>query len=237
MDNRSQIQQQAEALTQYIEDGEAEVQRAGLSRKPLEIPRELSAEFERWITRRRPPLMWVQAPSFSPIGPALSQAALRAKESIVGTGTPCITFFCKSRFYSFAGRLGLLDKDAAVVSLLYSTIRQLAGLLPATLPSSPDLDPAQFAALNGTLHSLPTALNIIMALLVHTQPGISWIIDGLQHAGGTYSTPYLHQFIHILRRCKVCFTTDGQCAVLDRTVAFRERVDASSFVQGRGGRV
>ncbi|KAK4656425.1 hypothetical protein QC762_0060250 [Podospora pseudocomata] len=185
--------------------------------------------------------MWIEGPAVSSSGSVLSQAAIEAVNTIANAGTPCISVFCKSR-YNFATR-GLGHTDAAVISLYYSVIRQLAQIVPPEFEGSPGLQKHCFERLDGSLESLGTALAIIKALLKHAPPSIAWVIDGLQFAGGSQDGyAHIQDFIQVLRdqeqerTSRVCFTTDGRSQVLDRGITVRERVDASRLVQARGGR-
>nr|CDP29171.1 Putative protein of unknown function [Podospora anserina S mat+] len=242
------IQQYTEALKPYIESAE-EFHRAQSNPQTTMVPQDVYAELSRRISGSGSRMMWVEGPD-SPGNPFLSQAALKAVDGVMNAGIPCISYFCKSR-YSFAGsgrsgsKSALSHRDAAVVCLLYSIIRQLAWVLPREgFKAGKNLDGDQFAKLNGTLHSLPTALNIIKALLEYTPPVISWVIDGLQFTGDKESMGKLWNLITLLREhmqdsrrvSKTLFTTDGRNQVLVRGTTARERVDALGLVRARGGK-
>ncbi|KAK0716573.1 hypothetical protein B0T21DRAFT_63901 [Apiosordaria backusii] len=240
---RHEMQQYTHDLARYIEDGDQDVVRRALAygRTPT-IPKEVFIEFGKWISGERPPMMWIEAPAASPSGPVLSQAAIEAVNTIAKAGTPCISVFCKSRYDSATKELG--HRDAAVVSLYYSVIRQLARLVPPEFEGSDELQKENFERLDGTLKSLSTGLDIIRALLKHVPPSIVWVIDGLQFAGGSQDGyRYLGEFIMVLREheerrtSKACFTTEGRHMVLDRTIGVWERADASRLTQARPGAV
>ncbi|KAK4195604.1 hypothetical protein QBC40DRAFT_288817 [Triangularia verruculosa] len=241
---RYEMQQYTQHLNQYTEDGAEDVIRRAVSNgtAPV-IPQEVFTELSKWIGGTRPPMMWIEAPADSPSGPVLSQAAIEAVNTITNAGTPCISVFCKSR-YGFASRMKLGHRDAAVVSLYYSVIRQLTRIVPPEFDGRPELRKQNLERLDGTLKSLSIASRVIVALLKHAPPSIAWIIDGIEFAGGsTESNEYLREFIHILRgqeeerTSKACFTTDGRSMVLDRTIRVRERVDASRLTLARPGAV
>ncbi|CAP65844.1 uncharacterized protein PODANS_5_10570 [Podospora anserina S mat+] len=253
MSDCSRIQQYAEALRPFIESDE-DFHRA--HQEPTMIPQEVYERLSRWISDSASKIMWVEGPAFSPGSTALSKAALEATDKVLSAGIPCISYFCKSRSSfarSNAGGSGggsgstprLRHRDDAVISLCYSMIRQLAYVLPLEgFKADKALDANQFEKLDGTLHSLPTALNIMNALFEYAPPVICFVIDGLQDAGDRDSIKYLWNFIILLREqmkdssrvCKILFTTDGRSEVLDRGTEVRERVDASRPVQARGGR-
>ncbi|OKO96532.1 hypothetical protein PENSUB_10707 [Penicillium subrubescens] len=141
-----------------------------------------------------------------------------------------------------ASEPGLSNQEAAVVALLYSTIAQLARLIPAEVPAAPELHEQQFELLDGSIGSALVALRIIQALIVHAPPSMIWVIDGLQLAESRSTISLLSSFFEILRRqeelriSKVCFTTDGNSVVLTRGISVHEHVDGSRMVQGGPGR-
>jgi hypothetical protein len=156
---------------------------------------------------------------------------------------PCVSFFCKPAYtFTSASQTGLSNQEAAVVALLYSTIAQLARLIPAEVPAAPEFHQQQFDLLDGSIDSAHVALRIIQALLVHAPPSMIWVIDGLQLAESRSTISLLSSFFEILRRqeelriSKVCFTTDGNSVVLTRAISVHEHVDGSRMVQGGPGR-
>ncbi|KAK4660734.1 hypothetical protein QC762_0022010 [Podospora pseudocomata] len=237
------IQQYAEALRIYIES-DAELHIDEFRRQQTMIPEEVYTALRRWIFNTESRMMWIEGPSLPGVS-TLSKIAVTAVNQVMNAQLPCIAHFCKSR-YSFArsdSRSGLNHSGAAVISLFYSIIRQLTYLLSTQGPiTGISLDYREFEKLDGKLHSLPTALSIMRALLEHAPPTITWVIDGLQYARDQVSNGYLWDFTQLLREqktkrlCKVLFTTSGRSQVLDRCTTVQERADASRLVQARGGR-
>jgi len=143
--------------------------------------------------------------------------------------------------------------QATLLALLYSLMAQLTRLLPSEFEPSPSPGPSDLlteeslALLDGTPQSIPLALQTIAALLSHAPPSLVWVIDGLQMAESQETREHLEGFLGILRGeeregkrvSKVCFTTDGNSAVLGRGLRVDKKVDAARLVQGRGlgGRV
>ena len=101
------------------------------------------------------------------------------------------------------------------------------------------LDQGNFDLLDGSMQSIHASLDIIRALLNHAPSPLIWVIDGLQLVEDRTSMPFLQTLLGILKEqktkriSKVCFTTQGNCAVLARGLDFRERVDATRTALSR----
>ncbi|KAK0659201.1 hypothetical protein QBC41DRAFT_384622 [Cercophora samala] len=235
------IQQYAEALRIYLES-DAELHRSEFYRQQTIFPEEVYTRLRQWVdgtSSRR--MMWIEGPYSPGVLTLSNHIGVAAVDQVMDAQLPCIAHFCKSQ-YSFASE-SLSHRDAAVLSLFYSVIHQLAYLLPIQAPiADRRLDPQEFAKLDEKLKSVPAALNIIEALLEHAPPTIAWVIDGLQYAGDLSTNQLLLDFVELLRGqerkriWKVVFTTGGRSQVLDRGIRPWERVDASGMVQARGGR-
>lgn len=175
-----------------------------------------------------------------PYGTGISAAAMRVSAISIDAGIPCVSFFLKPQ-YSFALSKGMSHREAGLIALLYSVITQLACLLPTAFPATTGLDESQFRLLDGGIESVPAALKMIRALLVHAPPSLIWVLDGFQLVENEVTIPHLRALVDILRDqeskhiSKVCFTTDGNCFVLMRAMNAWERVDASRMAQHRAG--
>ncbi|KAI1479211.1 hypothetical protein F4774DRAFT_138077 [Daldinia eschscholtzii] len=239
---RYEIQEYASRLSPYIEDGRKEVSNTPdrVSRELL--PAEVILELQNWLGAVKSRMIWVEGMPANSYSSDLSLAARRLVDISLSANIPCISFFVKPR-YDFASRVSppMPQRQAAVVALLYSIITQLACLLPVEFENLEELEEAHFQKLDGSFGSVPFALQVVRALLKYAPPSLIWVLDGFQLTESQDTIPHLRTLISILRdqeaNCisKVCFTTDGNCMVLSRTMNVLERVEASRTTQGRPG--
>lgn len=240
--SRYDIEQLSGRLASYLDDGRREILNALRGNTSSVLPRETLIDIQKWIRTRESKTIWVEGPAMVPYGSGISRAAIRIRDISIDAGIPCVSFFYK-RQYGFAKEKGLKPKGAGLVALLYSVIGQLACLLPTAFPSTEGLDEGHFGLLDGSLESVPAALELIRLLLMHAPPALIWVIDGVQLGDDKTTRPHLRSFLDILRGeetkrvCKVCLTTDGNCFVLSQATKARERVDASRMALDRPGSV
>ena len=224
------------------EDGRQEISNAlrGISR--FLLPHEVLIEIQRWIEASQPRMIWIQGILSPSYGSDLSLAAMHICEICLNAGIPCVSFFAKPS-YDFATGVQLTQKEAATIAFLYTILTQLARLLPVQFEATKELNLSQFTLLGGNLDTVPVALGLIEKLIVHAPPLLIWVIDGMQLMESVTTYQYLTQFVQILQRqgtdrfSRVCFTTDGNSAVLNRTINPSERVDASRLCQAQPGQV
>ncbi|KAJ4247112.1 hypothetical protein NW762_013250 [Fusarium torreyae] len=196
------------------------------------LPHEVILKIQQWINAPESKTIWVQGPPSMPHNSIVSRAAAKVYDLSFQTRLPCVVFFCQPR-YTFARDKGLTQKEAGLIALLYTVIRQLVCLLPTGFPATEGLGEKNFHLLNGSMKSVSEALNLIRALLTHAPSTLIWVVDGLQLVEDKTTIPFLREFVDILKAQqtagvhKVFFTTQGNSSVLARGVDFRERVDAS----------
>ncbi|KAF7555178.1 hypothetical protein G7Z17_g2378 [Cylindrodendrum hubeiense] len=237
--SRYEIERLSRLISVYLEDGREDVSRAAPSSN---LPDEVLIQMQRWIQAPESKMLWVGGDPVSPYGSGLSHAAMRLSTVSMEAGLPCVSFFCKPR-YNFTNTSHVSGREAGLIALLYSVITQLTYLLPTEFTATKDLDEAQFHLLDGSMDSVPVALQIIQALLTHAPSSLIWVLDGLQLAENQATIPHLKAFIDILRDeeikrvSKVCFTTDGNSYVLMTNMHVSERVDASRMSQRPFGHV
>ncbi len=197
-------------------------------------------EIQNWIKTTDSRMIWIEGPDSTSFGSGLSLAAHRIYSISMQAELPCISIFCKPYHTT---RTNKTDREAALISLLYSVISQLARVLPVEFEMTDGIDGTKFQALDGTLESAGPALVLVKALLTHAPPSLIWVVDGLQFAEGQTTAPYLARLLAILREdernrvSKVCFTTHGNSLTLLRAIRLPERVDAWRMAQSRPGHI
>ncbi|WXC56856.1 hypothetical protein SNK03_002787 [Fusarium graminearum] len=191
-----------------------------------------------WIDAPEPKTIWIQGIPSSQQDSVVSRTALRIYEVSNEARLPCIVFFCQPR-YAFAKEENLTQKEASLIAFLYDIVNQLVHLLPTQFQATEGLVQEKFDRLDGSKQSFTAALDLVRVLLDHAPSPLIWVIDGLQLVEDRTSMPFLQTFLGILKEqktkriSKVCFTTQGNCAVLARGLDFRERVDATRTVFSR----
>ncbi|KAH7123501.1 hypothetical protein B0J13DRAFT_566717 [Dactylonectria estremocensis] len=232
LSSRYEIERLCQLISTYLEDGREDVTRASSGAPTSTLPGEVLTQMQLWIKTPRSKMLWACGDPVAPYGSGLSGAARRLSTVSMDSGLPCVSFFCKPR-YGFTTASSITTREAGLIALLYSVIAQLAYLLPPEFPVTEHLDEAHFKLLDGCMNSVPVALQILQALLIHAPPSLIWVLDGLQLAENPATMAYLKSFFRILREqeskrlSKVCFTTDGNSYVLMSNMHASERVDAS----------
>ncbi|QPC76903.1 hypothetical protein HYE68_007655 [Fusarium pseudograminearum] len=202
------------------------------------LPDEVLLRLKGWIDAPESKTIWIQGIPSSQQDSVVSRTALRIYEVSTEARLPCIVFFCQSR-YAFAKEKNLTQKEASLIAFLYSIVNQLVHLLPTQFQATEKLVQEKFNLLDGSKQSITAALDLVRVLLDHAPSPLIWVIDGLQLVEDRTSMPFLQTFLGILKEqktkriSKVCFTTQGNCAVLARGLDFRERVDATRTVFSR----
>jgi hypothetical protein len=158
---------------------------------------------------------------------------------------PAISHFCAASAH--------LSKEARLLGLVYSLIRQLIDLSPPMLDfdSNCDLSTERFTRLNGTMASWTDAVGILNTLLRYKPPVLFCVIDGLDLLEDASTHPHIKSLVDILVShtirsstapvdtelrststeeliskdglLKVLFTTAGQCRAIQ-----------NNFSQGQG---
>jgi len=235
-------------LSRYIHDGRGMIQasqpRQGVSQ--FLLPSEVLTALQSWVSSPVSRTIWVQGAISTSHGSTLSRAALRLPQIILDSGLPCVSFFCKPlfEFPTTSPRL-MTRQQKALVAFMYSVVAQLVHLLPheIEMEATGSLSEEEFSLLDGTFDSIPAALRIIDGLLAQAPPTIIWVVDGLHLMESLETKLHLERVLQILRDeankrvTKVCFTTDGNSAVLGRGLDSKEKIDAGRTVQGRAGKL
>lgn len=238
--SRYDFEKLLEPLASYIDDGRSLISESWRGASPPLLPEEVILAMQKWIKTTDSKMIWVQGVSMLPFGTGVSRAAMRIYDISIQSGVPCISYFCKP-LYEGAENFRQSSKEAGTVGLLYAIVSQLTCLLPMGFPITKGLDERHFSRLDGSTESLPAALELIRALLLHAPPSLVWVVDGLQLVQDETTLPHLRSLLKILRDqetrriSKVCFTTDGNCLALARATNVRERVDATRMAQNRPG--
>lgn len=195
---------------------------------------------KQWIDTPESKTIWIQGIPSTPHDSIVSRAAARVYDVSIQARLPCIAFFCQLS-YDFAQGSKLTRKEAGLIALLYTIVSQLVCLLPTEFSPTEGLGEKSFDQLDGSMQSIPAALELVKSLLIHVPSPLIWVMDGLQLVEDKVTMPFLQAFLGILQDqkskgiSKFCFTTQGNCALLARGLDFRERVDASRTALSRPG--
>jgi hypothetical protein len=123
------------------------------------------------------------------------------------------------------------DDEKAIITMLYSLIRQIINSLPSDIDTPINLSRTHFQKLDGTIGTWYEGLSILSELLLHTPSLLLTVIDGIEHLdylniGQQYIGSILgllqnhvsntrKRNIEVMKTSKVLFTTAGNCASLN----------------------
>lgn len=126
--------------------------------------------------------------------------------------------------------------QSTLVNLMYSLIRQAIALLPRTVQSSgKKLSRAAFRALDGSLGSWDSALEVLKAVLKLTPRTCIVVLHGLDRLGPEWGE-YVEDVMKAVgryvesgkgRQWKLLLTTDEDCGVLREVVAEEDTVEVA----------
>ncbi|KAH6630496.1 hypothetical protein B0J18DRAFT_421300 [Chaetomium sp. MPI-SDFR-AT-0129] len=241
---RYEICEYARGLSPYLEDGREQILNTQRDLIGPLLPNQVLVEMQKWIAASESKMIWIEGAVSNSYGSNLSKAALQIVKITFEARIPCVFLLCKRSFDSAVrGQPPMSTRQTALVALLYSTISQLARLLPPKFERTKELSEGMFERMDGSFASIPVALDIMAALLEHAPPSLIWVVDGLQLVESRETKRYLEDFLKLLRDqadkriFKVCFTTDGNSMVLGRGLKVSERVAAYQISHRGAGKL
>ncbi|KAI1078710.1 hypothetical protein F5B20DRAFT_547012 [Whalleya microplaca] len=215
MRRRQDIEQLKTLLAPFSQNGVEEMfQDSVSSRMPL-IPNEVSVDIQQWAKSRDSSLLWVEGPAHGSFEDAISSIGARIWAISEEAGIACIGFFAKPK-YAFESQGGSI-KDASIVSMLYSLIMQLINIAQNAFEPFDSLTGDKLQRLDGTMQSIPTALEILKACLSSIEPGLICILCGFELVDCRENLTTLIEVIELLRdqsaerRVKVLVLSCGNC--------------------------
>jgi hypothetical protein len=203
----------------------------------LQVPGDIVARLQGWISAAKSQTLWISGTPFSPTCEASSAAAYVTAIAERGS-IPCISFFCSPLFETTDPSKS--SQEAQLVALLYSLIRQLTVLALPIFESNYDFY-IELASLDGSLESIPKALDILSPLLKLAPRLLVCVIDKLQILDHVKINQYIDRLLDIFRVddeimvVKILITTSGffsSGARLDVT----ERLDCARLPRKRAGK-
>ncbi|KAM0253304.1 hypothetical protein ACHAQJ_007358 [Trichoderma viride] len=233
-------------LNALLQDGRLEVLKSSTgTRSNASLPAEVTQKISRWIEDSSSRFLWVEGPVYVLAEKQLSLTAVQIY-NLARNSVPCVLFTppMSHQTVSDSGSVPTMSRQEKVlIALLYRIADQLIHLLPEELdPATEGLDAKSFESLNGSAASASAALDLIQVLLANSPPALIVIIDKLQLAESSTTTPHLERFIALLKdraqsqMIKALFTTGGSCRVLANKLDMNtERVDARRMVQAKQG--
>jgi hypothetical protein len=123
------------------------------------------------------------------------------------------------------------QKEASIISALYSLIRQLSDQIDALDEGSLSFSSARFQELDGTVETWDKAISTFSELLLNAPPTLFVIIDGIERLESAQcNQEYVSSLVNVLgnqadkcnlrggisKSLKVLFTTAGPCASLKK---------------------
>ncbi|GKU10596.1 hypothetical protein FLAG1_09316 [Fusarium langsethiae] len=154
------------------------------------LPEEVLLRIKQWIDTPESKTIWIQGISSTQQDSVVSRTAARIYDVSTEARLPCIVFFCQLR-YDFAKEKNLSQKEASLIAFTYGIVSQLVRLLPTQFQAMGGLAQESFDRLDGSMQSIPAALDLIRALLNHAPSPLIWVVEA--RVGTTTSTPLLDQ--------------------------------------------
>jgi len=122
------------------------------------------------------------------------------------------------------------QKEASIISALYSLIRQLTDQMDALDEEPLSFSSARFQELDGTIETWDKAISTFSELLLNAPSTLFVIIDGVERLESEQYNQYISSLVNVLsnqankcdpcsrisKRLKVLFTTAGPCASLNK---------------------
>ncbi|RGP61610.1 hypothetical protein FSPOR_9936 [Fusarium sporotrichioides] len=192
------------------------------------LPEGVLLRIKQWIDTPESKTIWIQGISSTQQDSVVSRTAARIYDLSTEARLPCIVVFCQPR-HDFAKEKNLSQKEASLIAFTYGIVNQLVRLLPTQFQAMGGIAQESFDRLDGSMQSIPAALDLIRALLKHAPSPLIWVVEGLQLVEDRTSMPFLQTFLGVLKEektkriSKVCFTTQGNSVTLARGLDFRER--------------
>ncbi|XDG07409.1 hypothetical protein ABKA04_007024 [Annulohypoxylon sp. FPYF3050] len=159
-----------QSLSPFIDGQRDNISNAMIADMPL-IPNEVAIDVQNWAQSQDSSLLWVEGPAYEAFGQALPSIGCRIWAISEDLSIPCIGFFAKTK-YAFESR-AMSMKDAGIVSMLYSIVAQLVIVVPEMFETVQGLQRNKLQELDGTIESIPTALEALKALLSVVEPGLN----------------------------------------------------------------
>ncbi|CAJ2499894.1 Uu.00g027470.m01.CDS01 [Anthostomella pinea] len=151
-----QLNEYSRVVKPYAQDAKSDLlAEVDVTSRP-NISEEVGIEVQSWLREPGTSFLWVEGSGDEYYDSPLAALALHICASAMGARIPAISFFSKARYDS------------------------PPSLLPATFKASATLDHHSFEQLDGSMQSVPTALEIIEALLELAPPSLMSVINGLE---------------------------------------------------------
>lgn len=236
--SKGELERSLQLIAPCAENGKDRIAlRSAWNTRPV-IPREVIDDIQRWIESPESRLLWVEGPAFVEFEDVLSGIGLRICAAAEDVGIPFVSFFAKMK-YTFRPQ-NMPMHEAGLISMLYSLISQLVGVIPPSFSPTKPLTENEFRKLDGTTNSIPIALGILKALVSVATPGLIFVLSRFNLVDSRQNLGPLTDMIKILRdqpvgkTLKVLFVTQGNCRSLSETTSMNQRSDATRMVLVRG---
>ncbi|KAI0883763.1 uncharacterized protein GGS22DRAFT_189731 [Annulohypoxylon maeteangense] len=235
---RKDLEWLKQSLGPFVEHGQESMPSDSMLTDIPLIPNDVAVDIQNWAQSQDSSLLWVEGPAYEAFGQALPTIGCRIRAISEDLSISCISFFAKTRYVFESQAISM--KDAGIVSMIYSIISQLATIVPEIFDSVEDLVGDKLRRLDGTMQSIPTALETLKALLSVIEPGLVCVICGFELVDCRENLSILEEFIRILReqpierRVKVLFLSHGNCRALSSMTNSMQRSDATRMVLSRG---
>jgi hypothetical protein len=212
---------------------------------PYYAEEEIVTSLRNWTQNPTPQVLCIVGPSHFSFPPPLAPLAAHYVSLSKLAKVPVIHHSCT------LPQVGSHDRttreSSALITLIYSLVRQLVELIPPVIDGNHDFSAERFGGLDGTLNTLEEAIFVLNDLLDLSPPNLFCVIDGLQQLDDQSTDYHLKSMINTLRsktkpddqtsnRIKLLFTTAGASRALLDSLSMEELVlvEQSSVAQAQG---
>jgi hypothetical protein len=186
--------------------------------------------------------LWIST-GRSSVHPAISSRIAASVANAASRATIPVVWFHYWPLASDGSFEGFEQEERALISVLYTLIRQVIDLSPNSLDLS-DLSVEKLQSLDGTLETWDEGLRILSSALALGPPLLLLILDGLEHIDDTEcGEGYLEGLLSLLRRAsqnsdkdgsgnalKLLFTTTRDCSALNTVMDDDEDEDDNTEI-------
>ena len=236
---REELERNSQRLKKYMKIPDAQASLIASRMNQSHVAREISLRLKDWTLATSSQTLWIMGNPFTPECEA-SIAATHIVAIAQRANLPCLFFFCHLANFNGLRQDSERRHQDQLTTLLYALIRQLSMLTPENFRDSYDFTSA-LDSLQGSPESIPKALDIIRALLLHTPRLLLCVIDGLQILGHRDTNSYIDQLLDALRAqndsrvFKLLLTTRGSFPS-GKKLDVMERLDCMTLPRKRPGR-
>ena len=233
---REDLLQSSEVLEEYVLGDKFAT--SLLERPPaLAVSNAIFSRLQQWIGATKSERLWIAGPSERHYPSKMSTMAASVVR-LLARGDPLVIFYFCELPRKEDLQPGTSREAAALLSLVYSLIRQLIFRFESNFDSEKDLSKTRFGDLDGTMNTWHQALELFKDLIYLSSPYLICVLDGVDRIDYRDGGKGFQEFLDFMENImdndeheggddessvfKLLFTTAGKSGALKRNLARRE---------------